>query len=98
MKKCVSKLKIFWSKNEDSTPAIDPVLLSVRQKPIEEFLGLPPVSNFEKIRSVFNLTYNPLPLFWITSSKISLKAPQKRIFRISDSAASVCVDWLIGVQ
>ena len=57
MKKCVSKLKLFCSKTEDSAPAIDPVLLSVRQKPIEEFLGVhhPGGGNFQMTRSVLNL-------------------------------------------
>ena len=59
MKKCVSKLKLFCSKNEEEyVPAIDPVLLSVRQKPIEEFLSVQPASNAEKTRSVFNLRDN----------------------------------------
>ena len=55
MKKCVSKLKLFCSKNEDQTPGIDPVLLSVKQKPIEEFLGVASASNFDTTRSVFNV-------------------------------------------
>ena len=55
MKKCVSKLKIFCSKSEDDAPAVDPVLLSVRQKPIEEFLSVQPASQAEKTRSVFHL-------------------------------------------
>ena len=63
MKKCVSKLKIFCSKNEDYAPAIDPVLLSVKQKPIEEFLRVESANDFDKTRSVFcsisvSLTFN----------------------------------------
>ena len=51
MKKCVSKLKLFCSKNEDpAPPGFDPVLLSVKQKPIEEFLSVDSASNFDKTR------------------------------------------------
>ena len=89
MKKCVSKLKIFCSKNEEYAPAaLDPVLLSVRQKPIEEFLSVQPASNVEKTRSVFNLRefnrQSTLALRWqaleqLNSSNLRKRGPQIKI-------------------